>query len=69
MTTLTSNPAAEFSGQRNWRQWLVWLFVAILLAWSRHGAEMNPLMLWRDGNNMRVCAADYFPPDFHYWRL
>lgn len=69
MTTLTSNPAAELSGQRNWRQWLVWLFVAILLAWSWHGAEMNPLMLWRDGNNMRVFAADFFPPDFHYWRL
>jgi len=69
MTTLTSQSAAELSGKHNWRQWLIWLFVAILLAWSWHGAEMNPLMLWRDRDNMRVFAADFFPPDFHYWRL
>ncbi len=30
---------------------------------------MNPGMLWRDADNMRVFAADFFPPDFRYWGL
>ncbi|MFW7342812.1 phosphonate ABC transporter, permease protein PhnE [Pollutimonas sp. H1-120] len=71
MTTLAS---ATGSGQapangRSWRQWLGWAVVALILAWSWNGAEMNPAMLWRDADNMRVFLADFFPPDFRYWRL
>lgn len=29
---------------------------------------MNPAMLWRDADNMRVFLADFFPPDFRHWR-
>ena len=71
MTTLAS---ATGSGPvpvpgRSWRQWLGWGVVALILAWSWNGAEMNPAMLWRDADNMRVFLADFFPPDFRYWRL
>ena len=30
---------------------------------------MNPAMLWRDAGNMQTFLADFFPPDFRYWRL
>jgi phosphonate transport system permease protein len=45
-----------------------WVVLALVLAWAWDGAEMNPLMLWRDADNMRVFLADFFPPDFHLWR-
>lgn len=71
MTTLAS---ASGSGHvppsgRSWRQWLAWGLLALILAWSWNGAEMNPAMLWRDADNMRVFLADFFPPDFRYWKL
>ncbi|WP_372871709.1 phosphonate ABC transporter, permease protein PhnE [Paenalcaligenes niemegkensis] len=55
--------------RRSWSQWLGWCAVAVILAWSWDGAEMNPAMLWRDADNMRVFLADFFPPDFRYWRM
>nr|WP_218598840.1 phosphonate ABC transporter, permease protein PhnE [Pollutimonas bauzanensis] len=48
---------------------MAWALLAAILAWSWKGAEMNPAMLWRDAGNMRLFAADFFPPDFRYWRL
>jgi phosphonate transport system permease protein len=72
MTALTTSPTPPIAGldaRRGKRQWLAWVALAIVLAWSWKGAEMNPLMLWHDGNNMRVFAADFFPPDFHEWRM
>ncbi|QRX84024.1 phosphonate ABC transporter, permease protein PhnE [Glaciimonas sp. PAMC28666] len=48
---------------------LLWgVLVAILLA-SWRGADMRPLELLRDGSNMGVYAASFFPPDFHDWRV
>ncbi|MGB3289060.1 MAG: phosphonate ABC transporter, permease protein PhnE [Burkholderiaceae bacterium] len=54
---------------RSWLQWLGWGLLALILGWSWNGAEMNPAMLWRDADNMRVFLADFFPPDFRHWRL
>jgi phosphonate transport system permease protein len=45
-----------------------WVVLALVLSWAWKGAEMNPLMLWRDAGNMRVFLADFFPPDFRMWR-
>lgn len=68
MTTLESS-LIELHSKHSWRRWLGWGLLAAVLAWSWQGAEMNPVMLWRDADNMRVFAADFFPPDFSDWRL
>lgn len=54
---------------RNWAALLGWGIIGAILVWSWEGAEMNPAALVADGNNMAVFAADFFPPDFHNWRL
>lgn len=48
---------------------LGWAAIAALLAWSWKGAEMRPADLVRDAGNMGEFAADFFPPNFHDWRL
>jgi len=55
--------------RRSWTQWLGWAVLALILAWSWEGAEMDTAMLWRDADNMRVFLADFFPPDFHHLDL
>jgi len=47
---------------------LFWgVLLAVLIA-SWKGADMRPLELLRDGGNMGIYAASFFPPDFHDWR-
>jgi phosphonate transport system permease protein len=48
---------------------LGWAAVIAVLVWSWKGAEMRPLDLVRDAGNMGKFAADFFPPNFHDWRL
>jgi phosphonate transport system permease protein len=43
--------------------------VLAVLAWAWQGAEMRPLDLWKDAGNMGSFARDFFPPDFHDWRI
>ncbi len=50
-------------------QALGWGLVLAVLAWSWQGAEMRPGELITDGGNMFKFARDFFPPDFHDWRL
>lgn len=69
MTTLASTSFATPAAKHSWYQWLGWLAVAAVLAWSWEGAEMDPALLWRDADNMRVFLADFFPPDFSQWRF
>jgi phosphonate transport system permease protein len=54
---------------RNWTSLLGWGTAFAILFWAWGGAEMNPAALVADGNNMAVFAGDFFPPDFHNWRL
>lgn len=69
MTTLASDALqAATAPRRSPWQWLGWIGLALILAWAWEGAEMNPMMLWRDADNMRVFLADFFPPDFRLWR-
>jgi len=49
--------------------YLGWGTVLALLALSWQGADMRPLDLWRDSANMGRYLADFFPPDFHEWRI
>ncbi len=69
MTALSTSALSDLQLKRPWYQWLGWALLVAILAWSWKGAEMNPAMLWRDADNMRVFAADFFPPDFRYWEL
>ena len=52
-----------------WRTQLGWVVVLALLAWAWQGAEMRPLDLIKDAGNMGTFARDFFPPDFHDWRI
>ena len=69
MTTTVSGHSAFPAPRRSSFAWLGWVALALILAWSWEGAEMNPAVLWRDADNMRAFLADFFPPDFRHWRL
>ncbi len=48
---------------------LSWAAIFGVLAWAWEGAEMRPLEFLRGSGNMLTFAKDFFPPDFHDWRL
>lgn len=48
---------------------LGWALFGMLLIWSWQGAEIRPLALIEDSGNMAVFAKEFFPPDFHEWRV
>ena len=50
-------------------QTLRWGIVIGVLFWSWNGAEMNPLALFTDADNMLEFAEGFFPPNFHHWEL
>lgn len=49
----------------NWFGAVSWAVLFLLLGWGWQEAEMNPLMLFEDADNMAEFASDFFPPDFH----
>ncbi len=51
-----------------WWPLLGWGLVLALLAGSWQGADMRPLDLLRDADNMAQYASGFFPPDFRDWR-
>ncbi len=51
-----------------WSTRLIWLVLALVLAASWEGADMRPLDLWRDADNMAEFASGFVPPDFGDWR-
>jgi len=57
------------AGRSSWTTTVVWGVVLLVLAWAWQGAEMRPLDLIRDADNMRVYAREFFPPNFHDWRI
>lgn len=48
---------------------LAWGAFFLVLIWSWEGADMRPLDLIKDSGNMGTFASEFFPPDFHDWRL
>ena len=48
---------------------LAWGAFFLVLFGSWHGADMRPLDLIRDSGNMSQFASEFFPPDFHDWRI
>jgi phosphonate transport system permease protein len=48
---------------------LAWGALFLVLIWSWEGADMRPLDLIKDSGNMGTFASEFFPPDFHDWRI
>ena len=61
------NQAAAMRG--GWGTKLGWAIALAILVFAWSGAEMRPLDLFRDAGNMGTFARDFFPPDFHDWRI
>jgi len=69
MTSLTAHPTVAAPQKHSWLKLIGWGLFLVLLGWSWQGAEMKPLTLIRDADNMATFAADFFPPDFSHWEL
>lgn len=48
----------------NWMAAISWGVLFAMLGWGWQSAEMNPMVLITDADNMAEFAADFFPPDF-----
>ncbi|HVO15226.1 MAG TPA: phosphonate ABC transporter, permease protein PhnE [Alphaproteobacteria bacterium] len=55
--------------RRTLLQTLAWGAAIAVLAWAWQGAEMNPAALFSDAGNMAKLTQDFFPPNFHEWRM
>ncbi len=66
LQALLNTATAQRTG---WSRQLGWLVILGVLAWAWQGAEVRPLDLIRDAGNMGTYARDFFPPDFHDWRI
>ncbi|WP_288251919.1 phosphonate ABC transporter, permease protein PhnE [uncultured Hydrogenophaga sp.] len=66
LAQLRQRAAAERPG---WGTWAAWAAVAVLLGWSWQGAEMRPWALVDNAGNIATYARDFFPPNFHDWRI
>jgi len=68
--TAPSEAAVHMLAERP-RAWGVMVVCAVaiaLLMGSWKGADMRPLELLRDSDNMRQFLADFFPPNFRDWK-
>src|SRR5215467_7410094 len=63
---LRERAAAE---RRGWAYYTLWAGMLALLVWAWEGAEIRPLDLVRDAGNIGTYARDFFPPNFHDWRI
>jgi len=48
---------------------LAWGLFLMVLIWSWQGADMRPFALIKDSTNMAVFGKEFFPPNFHDWRI
>jgi len=72
MQTSSASPRFDASGglpRARLSSLILWGIVLGILAWSWHGAEIRPMMLWTDSANMVRYAEDFFPPNFTDWRI
>ncbi|MGF1762664.1 phosphonate ABC transporter, permease protein PhnE [Aliivibrio kagoshimensis] len=51
------------------KQFITFVVLVWVLAWAWQGAEMDPIQLVADSDNMVELARDFFPPDFSHWEL
>jgi phosphonate transport system permease protein len=60
--------ASAATGKRSWSSLVMWAVVFALLGAAWRGADMRPLELFADSQNMGTFARGFFPPDFTEWR-
>ena len=48
---------------------IAWGVLFVLLIWSWEGADMRPLDLIKYSGNMSIFLKEFFPPNFHDWRI
>ena len=58
-----SPPRSNFGSTLGWGAFF------IVLIWSWEGADMRPLDLIKYSSNMSTFAEEFFPPNFHDWRI
>jgi phosphonate transport system permease protein len=54
--------------KHSWPALAGWMVAIVVLGAAWHGADMRPLDLLRDSNNMSQFLREFFPPDFSDWR-
>ena len=62
-------PPLQHTPRRRLSTQLAWGLLLGALVWSWQGADIRPMALWADSANMATFARDFFPPDFHDWRI
>jgi phosphonate transport system permease protein len=67
--SLKSVRAKALAERHGIRYYLGWALVIMVLAWAWNGAEIHPLGLINDSQNMATYAKEFFPPDFKDWKL
>lgn len=65
---LAARPMSTAAGKRSWSSLMLWAIVFVLLGVAWRGADMRPLDLFADSQNMGTFARGFFPPDFTEWR-
>ncbi|MDX1737301.1 MAG: phosphonate ABC transporter, permease protein PhnE [Alphaproteobacteria bacterium] len=55
--------------KRSSLSWMMWGVVLILLAASWEGADMRPMALIENAENMSQFASGFFPPDMSQWKM
>jgi phosphonate transport system permease protein len=68
LRTMTGVPVAHLP-RSSWSRLFGWAVLLACLAGSWQGADMRPFDLVRYSSNMATYAGDFFPPNFHYWRI
>jgi phosphonate transport system permease protein len=66
--TMAGVPAVQIP-RTSWYGLFGWGLLLASLAGSWQGADMRPFDLVRDSGNMATYAGDFFPPNFHDWRI
>ncbi|HEY4664260.1 MAG TPA: phosphonate ABC transporter, permease protein PhnE [Comamonas sp.] len=61
--------AQEATPKKSLAWYLGWGAICVLLAISWNGADMRPIELLRDSNNMTNFLGEFFPPNFNHWRM
>ena len=49
------------------KKYFNWIIIILVFAWSWKGAEIRPLELMNNSDNMITLLKDFFPPDFTEW--
>ncbi len=68
-TPQTSSAERLAQAPKSWTMTLVAAVLVALLIGSWEGADMRPMALINDSQNMAMFLADFFPPNFRDWEV